>query len=413
MKPMQRLTITVLGAGALLLLAALMLTVQARALAAPLAPQAVTAVQYASGLAGPVDLANTGVPTDTRLFVAEREGRIRVVVSNGVTGTLLSTPFLDIDSIVDSHSHGEMGLLGLAFSPNYAVDGSFYVYYNRDADNIHLARYTVSGDPNVANVNGTVVMTIPHTTANNHNGGDLAFGPDGFLYLAPGDGGNTPQNAQDVNSLLGKVLRINVTGAPTYTIPPSNPFVGVAGRDEIWALGLRNPFRFMFDRDTGDLYIGDVGQSSWEEIDFQPAASTGGENYGWPCYEGQHQVQNCAPIANLVMPVAEYCNTSGSCTTGGSAVIGGTVYRGADHPGLAGYYFYADNGSNRFWAMQASSPWTVTPLSISNVSCPSSFGEDVDGELYVVGLCDGRIYRLTGTVIPPLQTPMWLPIVRR
>jgi glucose/arabinose dehydrogenase len=412
MRLRKGLALSAVVGAALAALAVLLFSAQAAAPAAPLAPDAVTAVQYASGFNQPVDITNTGVSTDTRLFVVERDGRIKVVTSNGVTGTVLGTPFLDIDSIVDSASHGEMGLLGMAFSPNYAADGQFYLYFNRTADLIHVARYTVSSNPNVANPAGTVVMTITHNTANNHNGGDLAFGPDDYLYLAPGDGGNTPQLAQDTSVLLGKVLRINVVGVPTYTIPASNPFTTTAPRDEIWAIGLRNPFRFSFDRQTGDLYVADVGQGAWEEVNHQ-AAGVGGLNYGWCWYEGNHP-GGCGPIpaGSYTFPVAEYCNTSASCTTGGSAIIGGYVYRGSDYPGLFGYYFYADNGSERFWALSPGS-WTVTTLDITNVSCPSSFGEDVDGELFVAGLCDGRIYRLQGNVLPVIQTPMWLPLVRR
>jgi glucose/arabinose dehydrogenase len=401
----------------LLLLAGLMATAQAGAPAAPLSPNAVSAVLYATGLSQPVDIAHTGMPTDTRLFVVERAGRIMVVQSSGATGTLLGTPFLDITHTVDSHSHGEMGLLGLAFSPNYATDGQFFVYYNHDLSSIRLERYTVNPtDPNVANATGTVILTLPNSsTAGNHNGGDLAFGPDGFLYLAPGDGGDTPQNAQDTNSLLGKVLRLDVTGAPPYTIPITNPFASSAGRDEIWALGLRNPFRFSFDRQTGDLYVADVGQNAWEEVNFQPAASPGGENYGWSCYEGNHNFNpsNCGDPSDYVFPVAEYCHTGGSCTNGGQAVIGGYVYRGANHPGLFGYYFFADSYSNRFWAMRAGGPWGMALLNITNVPNPSSFGEDYNGELYVAALGNGSLYRLQGAVVHPLQTPHYLPLIRR
>jgi glucose/arabinose dehydrogenase len=400
---------------ALVGLAVMLLAAQAVSHAAPLAPNAVTAVQYASGLNEPVDIANTGIATDTRLFVVERAGRIRVITSNGVTGTVLGTNFLDIEPVVDSETNVEMGLLGMAFSPNYQSDGQFFVYYNNTDGDINLARYTVSGNPNVANITGTVVMTITHNTANNHNGGDLAFGPDGYLYLAPGDGGSTPQFAQDTSKLLGKVLRINVIGVPTYTIPASNPFTTTAPLDEIWAIGLRNPFRLSFDRLTGDLYVADVGQSAWEEVNHQPAG-VGGLNYGWTCYEGNHEhnTSGCLPIGSFTFPVAEYCNEAQgpSCDDGGRAVIGGHVYRGSVYPGMYGYYFYADNSSSRFWAMQASAPWTVTPLSISNVASPGGFGENVAGELFVTAMGTGGIYRLQGNIVPVIQTPLWMPLVR-
>jgi glucose/arabinose dehydrogenase len=216
--------------------------------------------------------------------------------------------------------------------------------------------------------------------------------------------------------LLGKVLRIDVTGQSTYTIPNSNPYTTTAPLDEIWASGLRNPFRFSFDRLTGDLYVADVGQSAWEEANFQ-AAGTAALNYGWPCYEGNHdRPGDCPyePIINYTPPVAEYCNESQgpSCDDGGQAIIGGHVYRGAKYPNMYGYYFYADSYSDRFWSMQTSSPWTVTPLTISNVGAPGGFGENVSGDLFVTSLSSGRIYRLEGDV-RVIETPYWLPAIRR
>jgi glucose/arabinose dehydrogenase len=416
MRLRKGLALSAAAGAALVALAALLVSAQASAPAAPkaLGPNDVTAVLIAGGLTQPVDIARTGLVTDTRLFVVERDGVIKIVQGN----TVLPTPFLDIDSIVDAETHGEMGLLGLAFSPNYASDGRFYVYYNRTADLIHVARYTVSSNPNVANPASTVVMTITHNTANNHNGGDLAFGPDGYLYLAPGDGGNTPELAQDTSVLLGKVLRINVTGVPTYTIPASNPYTTTAPRDEIWALGLRNPFRFSFDRQTGDMYIGDVGQGAWEEIDYQPAGM-GGLNYGWRCYEGNHvgNLSGCGPIGSYTFPVAEYCNEGQgpSCTNGGRAVIGGYVYRGQAYPNMAGNYFFADNSSSRFWAMQAGPPWTVTQLNIGNVPNPSGFGEGVAGQIYVVSLGNGSLYCLQGgsaqARVAATGTQTFLPVI--
>jgi glucose/arabinose dehydrogenase len=383
---------------------------------APLDVSDVTAVEYATGLSQPVDIVHTGSASDSRLFIVERDGRIKIVLAGG---TVLGTPFLDIDSIVDAESYGEQGLLGLAFSPDYATDGRFYVYYVDNSGDLQLSRYSVSPDPNVANTTETKILNIPHPTNQNHNGGDLAFGPDGFLYLAPGDGGSggdPPNNAQNLNVLLGKVLRLNVTGAATYTIPAGNPYVGVTGRDEIWALGLRNPFRFSFDRQTGDMYIGDVGQSEWEEVDYQPAGVSG-LNYGWHCREGNHPYlpAGCS-VADRTDPVAEYCNSGqgASCTDGGRSVIGGYVYRGAAFANMNGYYFFADNSSSRFWAMLAGSPWTVTPLAIANVPNPGSFGESPSGQLYVSSLGNGKIYCLRGDSTPisiTPENPIYLPLV--
>jgi glucose/arabinose dehydrogenase len=414
------LSLVLAGSAGLVVFAALLGLASATSAGTLLAVNDVVAVLYTTaptpGLDEPVDIANTGLLTDTRLFVVERDGRIKVVTTtNGVTGAVLATPFLSITHLVDSATDVEMGMLGMAFSPNYASNGQFFVYYNNNDGDINVARYTVSANPNVANVAATIILTIPHPTANNHNGGDLAFGPDGFLYMAPGDGGNTPENAQDVNSLLGKVLRLNVTGQVTYTIPVTNPFVGEAGRDEIWALGLRNPYRFSFDRLTGDMYIGDVGQGDWEEVDYQPAG-VGGLNYGWRCYEGNHNrnIGGCVVTGGThTPPVAEYCNTNANgCVDGGQAVIGGHVYRGAAYPGLYGYYIYADAYSDNFRALKAGTT-QVTELNINNLSSPSGFGENVSGELFVADRSGNRIYRIQGNLVTPVQTPHWLPIIRR
>lgn len=418
----RRVSLLAAAALAVALFGLLLATVQASPGAGPLAPTAaVTAVQFSTtALLDPVDIANTGVATDTRLFVVERDGRIKIVEANG---TVVSTPFLDIDTQVHAEAYVEEGLLGLAFSPNYASDGHFFVYYTDNAGNLQLSRFSVSGDPNVALTAETFILNIPHPGAQNHNGGDLAFGPDGFLYAAPGDGGggNDPgDDGQILSTLLGKVLRIDVTGVATYTIPASNPYTLTVGLDEIWAQGLRNPFRFSFDRLTGDLYIGDVGQGAWEEVNFQPADSTGGENYGWRCREGLHagsNQTNCSGAGAYDSPVLEYCNEAQglSCTDGGRAVIGGHVYRGSTYPGMYGVYFFADNSSSRFWAMLPNT-WSFTELDINNVPNPAGFGEDVAGELYVASRIGGgndHIYRLTGAVIYPIQTPSFLPIIRR
>lgn len=376
---------------------------------------------FASGLSEPVAIAFTPVVTDTRMFVVERAGVIRIVQANG---SVLPKPFLDISGIVDSIDYGEMGMLGLAFEPDYATTGRFFVYYtgsgSAGGNTLHLSRFRVSGNPNVANSAETNILTIDHPDNPNHDGGQLQFGPDGYLYLAPGDGGgggDQPNNAQNKNRLLGKMLRLNVTGVPTYTIPADNPFTNTVGaRGEIWALGLRNPFRFSFDKLTAELYIGDVGQDLHEEVDYQPA-NAGGRNYGWHCFEGFHDLNPgaCVGVTGIISPVAEYEHSGPGQV--GDAIIGGYVYRGTQYPALNGYYFFADNGSGNMWAMQTCN-WHVTELG-GLASSPSSFGQDLAGNLYLASVGSGTIQKLTGptAVTAPAGTiggtPVFLPQIQR
>jgi glucose/arabinose dehydrogenase len=385
---------------------------------APTGALGVSLVDFATGLDQPVDIAFTPIAGDTRMFVVERPGQIRIVQANGV---LRATPFLDIRNEVDS-SYEEMGMLGLAFELDYATSGRFYVYYTGPGgpggNTLHLSRFQVSGNPDVADPTETSILTIDHPDYLNHNGGQLRFGPDGFLYLGPGDGGSAgdpPNNAQHTDRLLGKLLRLNVSGVSTYTIPASNPFTQTVGaRAEVWAFGLRNPFRFSFDRGTGELYIADVGQNLYEEVDYQPAGA-GGRNSGWPCYEGFHDYNpgDCVGVTNIISPVAEYPHSS-QVVQVGDAIIGGYVYRGGHYPALQGYYFYADNGTGNMWAMRTCS-WQVTQLG-HMVNSPSSFGEDAQGELYIAGL-DGVIHKLVGPTAlaarpePGLGIKVFLPMV--
>ncbi|HTP11243.1 MAG TPA: PQQ-dependent sugar dehydrogenase [Anaerolineae bacterium] len=377
------------------------------AAAAPNFTIVMSTVVGSGGLNQPTDITNAGDGSG-RLFVLEQAGYIRVLRN----GALLSTPYLDLTSKVTSG--GEQGLLGLAFDPDFATNGIFYVNYTSSdptqLGNTIVARYQVANaSADVANViKVTPIITIDQPQAN-HNGGDVVFGPDGYLYIGMGDGGNAndegpghaPEgNGQAHGTLLGKILRLNVRGVPTYTIPPTNPFTQTAGyKPEIWALGLRNPWRFSFDRTTGDLYIGDVGQNCWEEIDYQPASSHGGENYGWRLEEGSRQFDPNDAF-NCNMPASTLLTTTKPITAYnhdfGSAVTGGYVYRGLQYPWLDGVYFYSDSGSGRIWAAQQTSPghWSTSEM-LDTAYGVTSFGEDENGELYVTDYNQGRIFKIT------------------
>ncbi|MEW5989147.1 MAG: PQQ-dependent sugar dehydrogenase, partial [Chloroflexota bacterium] len=361
-------------------------------------------VPFATGLAEPVDIANA---EDDRLFVVERQGTIRVVEADG---TVLETPFLDIDDRVGS-AGSEQGLLGLAFHPDYASNGYFYVNYTNNSGDTRVSRFSRDpSDPNLADPNSELILLGVDQPYSNHNGGDLNFGPDGYLYIGLGDGGSggDPGNrAQDPLELLGKMLRIDVDpagGNPpdcgtgnNYSIPPDNPLVGVTGCDEIWALGVRNPWRFSFDRLTGEMFIGDVGQESWEEVSYQPAASVGGENYGWRCYEGFHpyNLQGCGQPEDYVFPAIEY-SSGGGGGNDGCAITGGFVYRGGLYPNLYGVYVFSDYCSSNFWTLvpDGSGGWTLTLVEPTVGFNPSTFGESAAGELYVADLYGGTIYHV-------------------
>lgn len=328
-----------------------------------------------------------------RLFVVEQAGRIWAVRD----GARSEAPFLDIAGLVGSRGN-EQGLLSVAFHPRYGENGQLFVNYTDLGGDTVVARYRAAGDPERADAASAEVLLRIAQPAPNHNGGLLKFGPDGYLYIGTGDGGAAGDpwgSGQNLESLLGKILRIDVDGAPPYTIPPGNPFVGRAGaRAEIWAWGLRNPWRFAFDRITGDLYIADVGQNEQEEVHFQAADSPGGANYGWNVMEGDACFRaNSCDQSGLELPIAVY---SHSGAAGGCSITGGYVYRGNAYPQIAGVYLYADYCSGNMWALRRGGDqdrWEAKLVSTIDIAV-SSFGEDAAGELYLTDRDGGGLYRL-------------------
>ena len=335
------------------------------------------------GLVGPVGVAHAGDGSG-RLYVVEQRGTIRVVAP-GTDGrwSLVDAPFLDIRELVSTG--GERGLLGLAFHPEYDSNRRFFVHYTDVAGNSAVAEYAAVPDGLSADVGSARMLVSVEQPAPNHNGGMLAFGPDGYLYIALGDGGGGGDpwgHGQDPATVLGSILRIGVDGgSDPYAIPSDNPFVSGGGAPEVWAYGLRNPWRFSFDRSTGDLYIGDVGQSAWEEIDREPAGSAGGANYGWNVMEGAHcfGAEQCDQ-AGLTLPIAEYPLSAGRC-----AVTGGYVYRGEALPALQGAYLFADYCSGTIWGFDAGADRPQPAVLLESAESITSFGEDEAGEIYLVG----------------------------
>jgi glucose/arabinose dehydrogenase len=344
---------------------------------------ALTEVVQVSGM--PVYL--TAPPSDPRLFIVERAGRIRVVED----GQLLAAPFLDITDSVSGG--GEQGLLSLAFHPDYATTGYLYVYYTDVAGDSRIVRYQVSADRNVAAPGSAKVILTVSQPYPNHNGGLLVFGPGDMLFIGLGDGGSggDPQNnGQDPSTLLGSLLRIDVDRGDPYAIPQDNPFVGGADwREETWAYGLRNPWRFSFDDTAGMLYVADVGQNSREEVNATSAA-TGGLNYGWRIMEGSScfNSQDCTSNG-LVLPVLEYVNGVDGC-----AVVGGYVYRGVELSSLGGTYFYSDNcaGWIRSFRLESGTATEQKEWDVGDIGNVLSFGVDGFGELYVLS-ANRRVYR--------------------
>jgi glucose/arabinose dehydrogenase len=345
--------------------------------------------EVASGLDSPIAIANAGDGSE-RLFITLQRGR--VVILDGTR--ILPDPFLDIRTLVSCC--GERGLLSVAFHPRYRTSGFFFVDYTDTNGDTVVARYSRSSDPNRADPESASVLLRVSQPFSNHNGGQLQFGPDGYLYIGMGDGGGggDPGNrAQNLGTHLGKLLRIDVDAEAPYAVPGDNPFVGSPlARPEIWAYGLRNPWRFSFDRATGDLLIADVGQNRFEEVNFVPASSHGGENFGWPILEGLHcfSPQTGCLTAGLTLPIIEYEHEDGCSVTGGYR------YRGTRYPEMRGVYFYGDYCSGKVWgAVEASGgAWTATEL-LDTTAAISTFGEDEEGEIYLADH-GGRIYSLRG-----------------
>jgi glucose/arabinose dehydrogenase len=362
---------------------------------------ALTTERVASGLTEPLFV--TFAPGDSlRIFILEQPGRVKILKN----GTLLPQSFLDISSEVSGDF--EQGLLGMAFSPDFQSSGEFYIDYTDTEGDVQVERWSVSAtNPDSADENSRETIISVFEPEPNHNGGMITFGPDGYFYIALGDGGGsgdqhgTIGNGQDSTNALGTILRLDVSvGGPGYAIPPDNPFVGRSGLDEIWAYGLRNPWRFSFDRETGDLYIADVGQGAYEEVNFQPASSAGGENYGWRRKEATHcflPPSGCEQ-PGLTDPITEYDHDLND-----RSISGGYVYRGCAIPDLRGTYFYADFISGRIWSVRydgtTKTDSTVRtteldPPGSQTITRVSSFGEDAYGELYICDHFDGEVYKI-------------------
>ncbi len=359
----------------------------------------------ASGFASPVFVTHA---KDDRLFVVEQGGLIKIIKN----GRVLTQPFLDISAI--SQCCTEEGLLGLAFEPDYATTRRFYVYYTDNNGDQVIARYLSDGADDADEQSAVIVLTIPHPNNGNHNGGWIGFGPDNLLYAGVGDGGGggDPDCAgENPAELRGKILRLDVVGQATYASPPSNIFMPSASqqRPEVFAAGLRNPWRNSFDRVNGDLWIADVGQSEWEEVNRLPSGSAAGANFGWSRFEGTHAYSNnCSNRTGKTetLPIYDYPHGS----AGGNSVTGGYVYRGSRYPEIAGNYYFADFSTRRLWASYRpaqSSPYQTVVVTNDIGFTPSSFGEDANGELLAVDY-EGSVRRLI-----VLNRSTWLPLTRK
>lgn len=343
---------------------------------------------FASGFTAPVEIVNA---KDSRLFVVQQNGIIKILKPDG---SVNAANFLNISPKI--LYGGERGLLGLAFHPDYAANGFFYVFYNNTAGNITLARYKVSSDPDVADAGSEKFMLSIPKPFDNHNGGSIHFAPDGYLWISTGDGGSggdPNNNAQNRNSLLGKMLRIDVNSTGPYAIPPGNPFVGTDGADEIWSYGLRNAWKFSFDLTAGNVMLADVGQGVYEEINRMPVTQAG-INYGWRCYEGNnaYNTTGCAAASTMTFPVAVYNHSGGKCS-----ITGGYVYRGTVYPALFGKYIFSDYCSRQIGVMSSDGSITWSTAFAGNNF--ATFGEDFNKELYVAAVNNGTVYKVSTTTL--------------
>lgn len=351
--------------------------------------QSITLEEFATGFTAPVEIAHAN---DSRMFVVQQNGIIKILQSDG---TVNSANFLNISSKITYG--GERGLLGLAFHPQYPSNGYFFVYYNDTGGNITVARYTRSStNPDVADpASEKIILNLPKPF-DNHNGGSIHFAPDGYLWVVTGDGGSggdPNNNAQNKNSLLGKLLRLDINSTGAYNIPPGNPFVGVDGADEVWAYGLRNAWKFNFDTVSGNVMIADVGQGQIEEINRMPLTQAG-INYGWRCYEGNnaYNATGCAAQSTMTFPIAAYDHSGGKCS-----ITGGYVYRGTQFPALQGRYFFADYCSTQIGSLNSDDSITWTSAFSGNNF--STFGVNNQNELFAAAVNSGKIFRITTTTL--------------
>lgn len=350
--------------------------------------QSINLEEFATGFTAPVEIVNAN---DNRMFVVQQNGIIKIVQPDG---TVNSTNFLNISSKITYG--GERGLLGLAFHPQYSTNGYFFVYYNDTSGNITVARYTRSSNPDVADTTTEKIILNQPKPFDNHNGGSIHFAPDGYLWIVTGDGGSggdPNNNSQNRNSLLGKLLRLDINSTGPYNIPADNPFVGTDGADEVWAYGLRNAWKFNFDTVSGNVMIADVGQGQIEEINRMPLTQAG-INYGWRCYEGNntYNTTGCAAQSTMTFPVAAYDHSGGKCS-----ITGGYVYRGTQYPALQGKYIFADYCSTQIGIMNNDDSITWSPAFSGNNF--STFGINNQNELFVAAVNNGKIFRVTTSTL--------------
>ncbi|NML56610.1 PQQ-dependent sugar dehydrogenase [Chryseobacterium cheonjiense] len=350
--------------------------------------QSINLEEFATGFTAPVEITHAN---DSRMFVVQQNGIIKIVQPDG---TVNSSNFLNISSKITYG--GEKGLLGLAFHPQYSTNGYFFVYYNDTSGNITVARYTRSSNPDIADATTEKIILNQPKPFDNHNGGSIHFAPDGYLWIVTGDGGSggdPNNNGQNKNSLLGKMLRLDINSTGPYNIPPDNPFVGTDGADEVWAYGLRNAWKFNFDTVSGNVMIADVGQGNIEEINRMPLTQAG-INYGWRCYEGNnaYNTSGCAAQSTMTFPVAAYDHSGGKCS-----ITGGYIYRGTQYPALQGKYIFADYCSTQIGILNNDDSITWSAAFSGNNF--STFGINNQNELFAAAVNNGKIFRITTSTL--------------